>query len=163
MIKIKQQQWFGFVSALTLVLALALVLVMMTVPLQAECISHQPEKIKKVGLFEGTQSYDEAGIQEETLDDRVANVSITMISELKRYTDSYIEGEVVRLLDEDEFRLRDSSGRIKVYTGWKNTNLVRTGEKVVVRGVLDRGWIKEFYATEIIRENGEVLRLTPDY
>ncbi len=87
------------------------------------------------------------------------NSKIIQISELVKYTDSYIRGEVIKILDNDEFRLKDSSGRIKVYTGWKNTNLVKKGEIVTVRGILDPGIIKEFYATEIIRNNGEVIKL----
>ena len=88
--------------------------------------------------------------------------TITPISDLVRYTDSYIRGEVVRILDEDEFRLRDDSGRIKVYTGWRNTNVVKQGEIVTVKGALDPGIFKEFYAREIIRENGDVIRLIPN-
>lgn len=91
-----------------------------------------------------------------------ADTKITSISELQNYTDSYIKGEVIRVLDEDEFRLQDSSGKIRVYTGWKNTNLVKKGEKITVRGTLDPGVIKDFYATEIIRENGEVVKLKSD-
>lgn len=89
-------------------------------------------------------------------------INITKISELQNYSDSYIKGEVIKILDEDEFRLEDSSGRIKVYTGWKNTNVVEKGEIVTIRGKLDPGIIKEFYATEIIRENGQILKLKSD-
>ncbi|MEE4286590.1 MAG: hypothetical protein V2I31_10585 [Mariniphaga sp.] len=91
-----------------------------------------------------------------------SDIKITGISELQNYTDSFIKGEVIKVLDEDEFRLEDSSGKIRVYTGWKNTNLVKKGEKITVRGALDPGIIKEFYATEIIRDNGEVIRLKSD-
>jgi uncharacterized protein YdeI (BOF family) len=91
-----------------------------------------------------------------------ADIKITSISELQNYTDFYIKGEVIRILDEDEFRLQDSSGKIRVYTGWKNTNLVKNREKITVRGTLDPGVIKDFYATEIIRENGEVIKLKSD-
>jgi uncharacterized protein YdeI (BOF family) len=91
-----------------------------------------------------------------------ADIKITRISELRNYTDSYIKGEVLKILDEDEFRLQDSSGKIRVYTGWKNTNLVEYGEKITVRGTLDPDVIKEFYATEIIRENGDVIKLKSD-
>lgn len=91
--------------------------------------------------------------------DNQTDIKITKISELKNYTDSYIKGEVIRILDEDEFRLKDSSGKIKVYTGWRNTNLVKRGAKITVRGTLDPGIIKEFYATEIIMEDGEVIKL----
>lgn len=88
-----------------------------------------------------------------------SDIKITRISELKNYSDAHIMGEVVKILDEDTFRLEDSSGKIKVYTGWKNTNVVKMGEKLTVRGKLDPGIIKEFYATEIVRENGEVIKL----
>ena len=69
---------------------------------------------------------------------------------------------MIKILDEDEFRLQDSSGRIKVYTGWKNTNLVKSGEKITVRGKLDPGIVKEFYATEIIKEDGEMIKFESD-
>jgi hypothetical protein len=91
--------------------------------------------------------------------DNQPDIKTTRISELQKYADAYIKGEVVKITDEDEFRLQDSSGKIKVYTGWKNTNLVKRGDKVTVRGTLDPGIIKEFYATEIIRENGEKIKL----
>ena len=88
-----------------------------------------------------------------------SDIKITKISELQNYTDSYINGEVIKIFDEDEFRVEDSSGNIKVYTGWKNTNLVRKDEKITVRGKLDPGIVKEFYATEIIKEDGEIIKL----
>ena len=91
-----------------------------------------------------------------------SDIKITKISELQNYTDSYINGEVIKIFDEDEFRLEDSSGNIKVYTGWKNTNLVRKDEKITVRGKLDPGIVKEFYATEIIKEDGEIIKLKSD-
>ena len=91
-----------------------------------------------------------------------SDIKITKISELQNYTDSYINGEVIKILDEDEFRLEDGSGNIKVYTGWKNTNLVRKDEKITVRGKLDPGIIKEFYATEIIKEDGKIIKLKSD-
>jgi uncharacterized protein YdeI (BOF family) len=91
-----------------------------------------------------------------------SDIKITSISQLQNYTDSYIKGEVIKILDEDEFRIEDSSGKIKVYTGWKNTNIVKRGEKITVRGKLDPGIIKEFYATEIIKEDGEIIKLKSD-
>ena len=84
---------------------------------------------------------------------------ITKISDLKNYSDTYLMGEAVKIPDEDAFRLEDSSGKIKVYTGWRNTNVVKMGEMLTVRGKLDPGIRKEFYATEIVRENGEVIKL----
>jgi uncharacterized protein YdeI (BOF family) len=91
-----------------------------------------------------------------------SDIKITRISELQNYTDSYIKGEVIKILDEDESRLQDNSGKIRVYTGWKNTNLVRKGDKITVRGTRDPGIIADFYATEIIRENGEKIKLKSD-
>lgn len=91
-----------------------------------------------------------------------SDIKITKISELQNYTDSYIKGEVIKILDEDEFRFKGSSGKIKVYTGWKNTNLVKKDEKITIRGKLDPGIVKEFYATEIIKENGEKIKLKSD-
>ncbi|MGC9341374.1 MAG: hypothetical protein ACP5E3_01595 [Bacteroidales bacterium] len=87
---------------------------------------------------------------------------IVKIVELKNYKTSIIKGEVVKILDEDEFRIQDNSGKIKVYTGWKNTNTVSLGEKVMVKGYQDPGLIKEFYASEITRENGEKILLDKD-
>lgn len=101
-------------------------------------------------------------IQNASAQDKQADITITKISELQNYTDSYIKGEVIKILDEDEFRLKDNSGKIKVYTGWKNTSLVKKGEKITVRGTLDPGIVKEFYATEIIREDGEKIKLKSD-
>ena len=92
----------------------------------------------------------------------LSNMKIIKISELQNYTDSYIKGEVIKILDEDEFRLEDNSGKIKVYTGWKNTNIVKKGEKITLRGKLDPGIVKEFYATEIIKEDGEIIKLKSD-
>ena len=81
------------------------------------------------------------------------------ISELEKYKPAQIEGKVIKIMDEDEFRVKDESGKIKVYTGWKNTNTVSLGEKIKIKGYLDPGIIKEFYASEIIRENGEKIIL----
>ncbi len=92
----------------------------------------------------------------------LSNMKIIKISELQNYTDSYIKGEVIKILDEDEFRLEDNSGKIKVYTGWKNTNIVKKGEKITLRGKLDPGIVKEFYATEIIKDDGETIKLESD-
>jgi len=91
-----------------------------------------------------------------------SDIKIIKISELQNYTDSYIQGEVIKMLDEDEFRLQDSSGNIKVYTGWKNTNMVKKGDHITVRGKVDPGMVREFYATEIIKEDGEAIILKSD-
>lgn len=84
------------------------------------------------------------------------------IAELRNYETSMIKGEVVKILDEDEFRIQDESGKIKVYTGWKNTHTVSLGEKIEVKGYLDPGLVREFYASEITRENGEKIILAKE-
>jgi uncharacterized protein YdeI (BOF family) len=87
-------------------------------------------------------------------------IEITKISALERYTTTHIKGEVVRLLNEDEFRLQDESGRIKVYVGWKNPGVVKKGDVITVKGMMDPGiFFDEFYASEIIMENGNVIKL----
>jgi hypothetical protein len=85
--------------------------------------------------------------------------AISEISSLKNYTEAYIQGEVIRLLDDDEVLLKDNTATIRVYTGWKNPNALSLGEKVIIKGALDPGIIKEFYASKIIRSNGDVVHL----
>ncbi len=87
---------------------------------------------------------------------------ITNISDLRSYSEATIKGEIVRIVDEDEFRIKDESGKIKVYTGWKNNLKVKTGEKITVKGYLDGGIFREFYATEITLKSGERITLKKD-
>jgi uncharacterized protein YdeI (BOF family) len=89
--------------------------------------------------------------------------TITPIGELKRGISVTIKGEVTRILDEDEFRLRDATGSVRVYTGWKNRFVARTGEKLTVRGFvdddIDKYFRPEVYAFEIVRQDGSVIKL----
>lgn len=89
-------------------------------------------------------------------------IVITNISDLRAYSEATIKGEIVRILDEDEFRIKDESGKIKVYTGWKNNIRVNTGDEVTVKGYLDSGIFREFYAAEITLQNGEKIILKQD-
>jgi hypothetical protein len=74
-----------------------------------------------------------------------------------------IRGEVTRILDEDEFRIADSTGSVRVYIGWKNRMPVPVGETVTVRGVVDDDLLARFrpeiYAFEITRQDGTVIKL----
>lgn len=88
--------------------------------------------------------------------------AITKISDLRSYSEATISGEVFRILDEDEFRIKDESGKIKVYTGWKNNVRVKNGDKVTVKGYLDPGLIREFYASEITLADGKKIKLKQD-
>ena len=87
---------------------------------------------------------------------------ITKISELTSYSEATIQGKVVRIFDEDEFRIKDESGKIKVYTGWQNNVRVKNGDKVTVKGYLDPGLIREFYASEITLADGKTIQLKQD-
>ena len=45
---------------------------------------------------------------------------ITPVAELTRGAKVTVQGVVSRIPDDDEFRLRDSTGSVLVYIGWKN-------------------------------------------
>ena len=89
--------------------------------------------------------------------------NITSIGDLERGMSATIKGEVTRILDEDEFRIQDESGSIKVYIGWKNRVSFPTGEKLTVNGFVDddlKSYFRpEFYAFEIVRADGTVIKL----
>lgn len=89
--------------------------------------------------------------------------NITSIGDLERGMSATIQGEVTRILDEDEFRIQDQSGSIKVYIGWKNRVSFPTGEKLTVNGFVEddlKSYFRpEFYAFEIVRADGSVIRL----
>ena len=88
---------------------------------------------------------------------------ITPIDNLERGMSAAIKGEVTRILDEDEFRIQDKTGSVRVYIGWKNRVFIPVGEMITVRGFVDNDlkayFRPEFYAFEIIREDGSVIKL----
>lgn len=89
--------------------------------------------------------------------------NITNISDISRGASVTLKGTVTRILDEDEFRLEDKTGSVKIYIGWKNRVMVKVGESVTVKGFVDDDLINAFrpevYAQKIIRENGETVEL----
>lgn len=87
---------------------------------------------------------------------------VTPIGDLARGTTATIHGTVERILDEDEFRISDDSGSIDVYIG-PNIVSVDVGEKVTVRGFVDDDLLKEFYARELVRADGEVVKFDRRY
>jgi uncharacterized protein YdeI (BOF family) len=91
---------------------------------------------------------------------------VTSIDDLERGMSATIEGEVTRILDEDEFRMQDETGSVRVYIGWKNRVSFPTGEKLTVRGFVDDDlaayFRPEFYAFEIVREDGTVINLNEE-
>jgi uncharacterized protein YdeI (BOF family) len=88
---------------------------------------------------------------------------MTAIDRLERGMTATIKGEVTRILDEDEFRIADQTGSVRVYIGWKNRVDLQVGETVTVRGVVDDDLVAyfrpELYASEIVREDGTVIKL----
>lgn len=88
-----------------------------------------------------------------------AQAEVTPIQEVKRGSMVTVEGTVDRILDTDEFRLRDATGRIQVDVGYPNFVPVAVGESVRVVGFVDRNLFKEIYAREIIHGDGRISRL----
>jgi uncharacterized protein YdeI (BOF family) len=86
-------------------------------------------------------------------------VTVTSIGDVRRGSMVTVEGTVERILDTDEFRLADASGRIRVDVGYPNFVPVAEGERVRVSGFVDRDFFKEIYAREIVHADGRVTRL----
>ncbi len=89
----------------------------------------------------------------------------TLIQDLQPYDIVLVEGVVDRITDEDEFRIRDDSGSVTVYIGWRNQMPVRQGERVSVIGIVDGGLLRplrEVYAYQLIKANGHVVELQAD-
>ncbi|HEV7456208.1 MAG TPA: hypothetical protein VGN96_05475 [Roseococcus sp.] len=92
----------------------------------------------------------------------IAAAATTPIGDLRRGTMVTIEGTVDRILDTDEFRLRDRSGAVRIYLG-PNWVPVDVGQQVTVRGFVDDGWPVEVYAREIILPDGRTLQFSHRY
>ena len=91
-----------------------------------------------------------------------AAAGTTPIAEVRRGTMVAVAGTVDRILDTDEFRLRDASGAIRIYVG-PNWVPVDVGERVTVRGFVDNDLRKEVYAREIVRADGSIHRFNLRY
>ena len=89
--------------------------------------------------------------------------TVTDIGSIERGDRVTLQGEVTRILDDDEFRLEDATGSVRVYIGWRNRVMVDVGETVTVKGVvdddLDTFFRPEIYAEEIILEDGSSISL----
>jgi uncharacterized protein YdeI (BOF family) len=80
-----------------------------------------------------------------------------LIRNLKPGRSQTIEGRVVRLVDEDDFVLRDRSGRILVEVDLDDRRLpLQSGERIRVVGRLDRDDF-DFDAQRVTRPNGSVI------
>lgn len=85
--------------------------------------------------------------------------AITPIGDLRRGTMVTVDGTVARILDTDEFLIGDNTGNIRVDVGYPNFVPVREGDRVKVRGFVDRDFLREIYASEIVHADGRTTRL----
>lgn len=89
--------------------------------------------------------------------------TVTPIGQLQRGTMATVSGTVERILDSDEFRLTDETGRIRVYVGpnWVPASI---GEAVTVFGFVDDGiGPLELYARTLTRADGTVVQFEHRY
>ncbi|MEE4346495.1 MAG: NirD/YgiW/YdeI family stress tolerance protein [Paracoccaceae bacterium] len=88
---------------------------------------------------------------------------ITTIADAKRGTTVTVQGTVERITDEDEFRLADASGQIRIYVG-PNWVPADVGEKVTVNGFVDDDpGPREIYARSLTRAGGSVITFSYNY
>lgn len=89
---------------------------------------------------------------------------ITPIADAQRGTFVTVQGTVERITDEDEFRLVDTSGHIRIYVG-PNWVPAEVGETVVVNGFVDDDLIapREIYARSLTRADGSVITFDRPY
>jgi len=119
--------------------------------------------LASTGLLAQAAQAAEASNSGNSANDRLKD-TVTPIKEIHRGQHVLLEGTVDRIRDTDEFVLRDETGRVKIYIGWKNRMPVSKGEAVKVWGVADDdafpGFRPEIYAYAIGLASGEVVHLT---
>ncbi len=88
-----------------------------------------------------------------------AFANVTPIADLQRGQTATVTGTVDRFLDEDELRLTDDSGSVRIFLG-PDLLPIETGEQITVEGIMDDDLLlNEFYARQITRANGDVLTI----
>lgn len=93
----------------------------------------------------------------------LASGAQTPISDLQRGTMVTVAGTVERITDEDEFRLTDASGTVRVYVG-PNWVPADVGEDVTVNGFVDDDLGPlEIYARSLTRADGQVIEFRRHY
>jgi uncharacterized protein YdeI (BOF family) len=92
-----------------------------------------------------------------------ADRPLTPIGDLQRGTMVTVAGVVERITDEDEFRLTDATGTVRVYVG-PNWVPAAVGEAITVDGFVDDGLSrKEIYARSLTRADGTVIAFEHRY
>jgi uncharacterized protein YdeI (BOF family) len=88
----------------------------------------------------------------------------TPIAEVQRGQMVSVAGIVERITDEDEFRLTDPTGSIRIYVG-PNWVPADPGEQVSVSGFVDDDLLGplEIYARSLIRADGTVITFDHQY
>lgn len=89
--------------------------------------------------------------------------TITAIADAQRGTMVTVQGTVERITDEDEFRLADASGAIRIYVG-PNWVPAEVGETVIVNGFVDDDLgPREIYARTLTRADGTIITFDRRY
>jgi uncharacterized protein YdeI (BOF family) len=95
--------------------------------------------------------------------DPTTPTSVRSIASLRSGDSVRVQGTVESINDDDEFQLRDETGRLEVYIGWRNTMPVSKGDRVTVQGVVDRDHpaspTLELYAKSITTADNRTIRL----
>lgn len=105
-----------------------------------------------------TEASAQAGVTPPAKPDSEA---ITPIGDLRRGTMATVKGTVEKITDEDEFRLADESGSVRVYVG-PNRVPADVGEVVTVNGFVDDDiGPLEIYARSLTRADGSVVTFNP--
>lgn len=92
-----------------------------------------------------------------------AGAPVTPITEVQRGSMVTVQGTVERITDEDEFRLADATGVIRVYVG-PNWAPVHVGETVTVHGFIDDDFGPlELYARTLTRADGSMITFEHRY
>jgi uncharacterized protein YdeI (BOF family) len=89
--------------------------------------------------------------------------AITPIADARKGTMVTVQGTVEAITDEDEFRLSDATGDIRIYVG-PNWVPVDAGESVTVHGFVDDDLgPREIYARQLTRADGSVIAFDHRY
>ncbi len=98
--------------------------------------------------------------------DKPPSAAITPIASIQPGAPVSLHGKVHKVTDDDEFILRDETGRVEVYIGWKNQMPVKKGDAVTVHGVADDdvrpGKRPDIYASRLVLSGGQEVVLLPD-